>query len=207
MTQKVILAETGTAKAETVRVLNLIREEPFKKRESGILLSLFFVGYCSSVEGNRERLIRRDCGFKWCKVACSGFTYRVPLQSESNRLLFAWYEAKVSRRKYRLFQAIERRGTSAHSSRTQEMPFTKRGQALALIKHKPSPPLTTEKAVRAVQCSLFSWSSFQRHSGVNRRGYRRVGVSPIDMNRFCGVLIYPPYYYGYWLLMSFSVEK
>ena len=64
MTQKVILAETGTAKAETVRVLNLIREEPFKKRESGFLLSLFIVGYCSSVEGDRERLIRRDCGFK-----------------------------------------------------------------------------------------------------------------------------------------------
>jgi hypothetical protein len=42
VTQKVILAETGTAKAETVRMLNLIREEPLTKRESGILLSLFY---------------------------------------------------------------------------------------------------------------------------------------------------------------------
>jgi hypothetical protein len=42
MTQKVILADTGTAKAETVRMLNLIREEPLTKRESGTLLSLFY---------------------------------------------------------------------------------------------------------------------------------------------------------------------
>ena len=55
MTQKVILAETGTAetiddanvaecsRSRDSKKLNLIREEPLTKRESGIPLSLFFV--------------------------------------------------------------------------------------------------------------------------------------------------------------------
>jgi len=59
VTQKVILAETGTAetiddatvaecsRSRKSRKLNLIREEPLAKWESGFVLSLFFVSTLS----------------------------------------------------------------------------------------------------------------------------------------------------------------